>query len=124
MMQASRKEVSDNDSTADYASVSAQNKERRKIRFSSDSKRSFDQGDDVSHVSKRSAMEEILPIGHLTKTERKSLSQAFGDLFCCVGEMQWKKLGCGLEFWMEDLWTVLNDVCDARDESTDVLQMQ
>lgn len=79
---------SDNDSVAQYASVTAQNKERRMIRFSSDAKKSFDYADDASVMSKRSVMEEILPIGELTKTEKKGLAEAFSDLFCCAGQAQ------------------------------------
>ena len=61
------------------------------IRFSADAKKSFDYADactdeDASSVtSKRSVMEEILPIGALTKTEEKGLVEAFEDLFCCTG---------------------------------------
>lgn len=86
MTATNRKEVSDNESACDYESVAAQNKERRMIRFSADVKKSFD-CDDVSVMSKRSAMEEILPIGELTKTERKNLAEAFSDLFCCSGHV-------------------------------------
>ncbi|KAL3939473.1 MAG: hypothetical protein SGBAC_005802 [Bacillariaceae sp.] len=91
MMTTNPKDGSDNESVAQYASFTAQNKERRMIRFSSDAKKSFDyadDADDASVMSKRSVMEEILPIGELTKTEKKGLAEAFSDLFCCAGQAQ------------------------------------
>ncbi|CAJ1935292.1 unnamed protein product [Cylindrotheca closterium] len=84
----------DNESVDQFESVSAQNKERRMIRFSSDVKKSFDytdcteDGDDASEMSKRSFMEEILPVGELTETEQRGLAEAFGDLFCCTGKAE------------------------------------
>lgn len=74
-----------------YEFISEQNKERRQIQFSPEVKESFDADYDIVEEEQRpepttrDRIEEVLPIGELTKQEENGLGKAFNDLFCCGG---------------------------------------
>jgi hypothetical protein len=74
-----------------YESISEQNKERRQIQFSPESKESFDtdyytiEEGGPAELTSREKLEEILPIMQLTRKEERGLGNALHDLFCCGG---------------------------------------
>jgi hypothetical protein len=73
-----------------YESISEQNKERRQIQFSPESKESFETDyytieDEPAELNSREKLEGVLPIVQLTRKEERGLGNAFHDLFCCGG---------------------------------------
>jgi hypothetical protein len=73
-----------------YQSISEQNKERRQIQFSPESKESFDTEcytieEEPAELTSREKLEVFLPIAQLTRKEERGLGNAFHDLFCCGG---------------------------------------